>query len=135
MSQCYGALGGTVFLQLMTDATGLQVNFLLKHPNGTLIEVFKMKDNKVITKLPFRNRHEFFFNNGTLRINHTERSDSSEYRLKTFDQHGKDTGTTHIQLFIEGQLQHYLKDVLSKPAVPQHFIQCFLCHYRPKVRC
>ncbi|CAB1337045.1 unnamed protein product, partial [Coregonus sp. 'balchen'] len=58
---CYGTLGGTVYLQLMTahDIT------FKKDSNGSSTRIFKMTDNKVIIDDPFKARSHFFINNGT----------------------------------------------------------------------
>jgi hypothetical protein len=80
---CYGALGGTVYLQLMNDATGSELTFK-KDPTGASTEIFKIKQNKIIHEF-IKARSEFFINNGAFQINNTERSDPAEYCFETFN--------------------------------------------------
>ncbi|XP_021416590.2 si:zfos-741a10.3 [Oncorhynchus mykiss] len=97
---CYGALGGTVYLQLMNDATGSELTFK-KDPTGSRTVIFKIKQNKIIHEL-IKARSEFFINNGTLKINNTERSDSAKYSLEIFNSDGLYLDTRGVQLIIGG---------------------------------
>ncbi|XP_041751308.1 uncharacterized protein LOC121580319 isoform X2 [Coregonus clupeaformis] len=101
-SQCYGALGGTVYLQLITNATG---NDELIFSKGTIVtkkEIFKMKNDKlVIRNRPIEDRVHFFTNNGTFRLNNTRRNDSGKYLIDTFYTNGTFIWTSGLQLFIE----------------------------------
>ncbi|XP_071267309.1 uncharacterized protein [Salvelinus alpinus] len=99
-SQCYGALGGTVYLQL-TNITGYNELSFYNGPTGARTEIFKMKrDIWVIRDTPSRDRVHFFINNGTFRLNNTRRNDSGDYLLETFSSDGI-MWTREIQLFIE----------------------------------
>ncbi|XP_014067988.1 uncharacterized protein isoform X5 [Salmo salar] len=101
-SQCYGALGGTVYLQLVTDATGSDVLSFYKGPTGVNTEILKMKkDILVIRDTPTKDRVHFFINNGTFRLNNTRSTDSGEYLLETFNSEGKSSGIRGLKLFIE----------------------------------
>ncbi|XP_052363769.1 uncharacterized protein LOC118376137 isoform X1 [Oncorhynchus keta] len=97
---CYGALGGTVYLQLMNDATGSELTFK-KDPTGAQTVIFKIKQNKIVHEF-IKARSEFFINNGTLKINSTERSDSAEYSLEIFKSDGLYLDTRVVQLIIGG---------------------------------
>ncbi|KAM9413824.1 uncharacterized protein ACWYII_025450 isoform 2-T2 [Salvelinus alpinus] len=99
-SQCYGALGGTVYLQL-TNTTGYNELSFYKGSTGARTEILKTKMDKwVIKDTPIRDRVHFFINNGTFRLNNTRRNDSGEYRLNTFSSNGR-MWTREIQLFIK----------------------------------
>ncbi|XP_055744966.1 T-cell surface antigen CD2-like isoform X2 [Salvelinus fontinalis] len=99
-SQCYGALGGTVYLQLVTDATRYELSFW-KGSTGAKTEILKMKKDKLVIRNPLIiDRVHFFINNGTLRINNIRRNDSGEYLLETFSSNGR-MWTREIQLFIK----------------------------------
>eukprot|EP00063_Salmo_salar_P093145 XP_014067980.1 PREDICTED: uncharacterized protein LOC106611878 isoform X2 [Salmo salar] len=101
-SQCYGALGGTVYLQLMTDATIYDELSFYKGSTGAETEILKMKkDIWVIRDNPIKDRVHFFINNGTFRLNNTRSTDSGEYRLETFNSEGKSSGIRGLKLFIE----------------------------------
>ncbi|KAK6298311.1 hypothetical protein J4Q44_G00313660 [Coregonus suidteri] len=101
-SQCYGALGGTVYLQLITNATGNDELVFLKGTIVTKKEIFRMRNNKlVIRNSPIKDRVHFFTNNGTFRLNNTTRNDSGKYLLETFTFNGQVIRTSGLQLFIE----------------------------------
>ncbi|XP_071267300.1 uncharacterized protein [Salvelinus alpinus] len=101
-SQCYGALGGTVYLQLVTDATRYDDLSFYKGPTGAKTEILKRKKDKVVIKdTPIKDRVHFFINNGTLRLNNTRRNDSGEYLQETFNLLGIALETRGLQLFIE----------------------------------
>ncbi|XP_038868261.1 uncharacterized protein LOC120062389 isoform X2 [Salvelinus namaycush] len=100
-SQCYGALGGTVYLQLVTDATRYGELSFHKGSTGARTDIFKSKKDKwVIRDIPIGDRVHFFINNGTFRLNNTRRNDSGEYLLETFSSNGR-MWTREIKLFIK----------------------------------
>ncbi|XP_078810353.1 uncharacterized protein LOC111948012 [Oryzias latipes] len=80
-TQCYGALGGTVSLQLMDHFSQKHLYQLLAK-NMNLLQVRKSRP------LEMQNRTSFFPSNGTFWIHNLSRSDSGEYRLQTFDSNG-----------------------------------------------
>ncbi|XP_064810493.1 hepatic and glial cell adhesion molecule-like isoform X1 [Oncorhynchus masou masou] len=99
-AQCYGALGGTVYLQLITNASGHQVKFW-KDPTGAKTEILTMRKNISITKGPINGRSEFIINNGIFRIDNTVRNDSDKYCAETFNANGILLDSRRLQLFIE----------------------------------
>ncbi|KAM9511898.1 uncharacterized protein ACWYII_046136 [Salvelinus alpinus] len=102
---CYAALGGTVYLQLVTNARASEIMFK-KGSNGNSIRIFRMKDNKVIIHDSITARSHFFISNGTFMINNTERTDLAEYVIVTFDKNGTSLGTRRLQLLIEAPVSH-----------------------------
>ncbi|XP_021439351.2 uncharacterized protein LOC110504834 isoform X2 [Oncorhynchus mykiss] len=101
-SQCYGALGGAVYLQLVTDATRYDELSFWKGSTGAKTEIMKTKNDKwVIKYTPIEDRVHFFINNGTFRLNNTRRNDSGEYLLQEFNSAGVAQGSRGLQLFIE----------------------------------
>ncbi|XP_029515443.1 uncharacterized protein LOC115129342 isoform X1 [Oncorhynchus nerka] len=120
-SQCYGALGGTVYLQLTTRYDELS---FYKGSTGAKTEILKMKMGKwVITYTPIEDRVHFFINNGTFRLNNTRRNDSGEYLLLKYDSEGKLSGTRELQLFIKAPVSR-----------PQLSSEC-LSHGEMRVSC
>ncbi|XP_071254439.1 uncharacterized protein [Salvelinus alpinus] len=100
-AQCYGALGGTVYLQLITNASGHQFRFW-KDPTGAKTEILTMRGNISKTKGPIKGRSEFFINKGIVRIDNTVRNDSDKYCAETYNSNGILLGTRRLlQLFIE----------------------------------
>ncbi|XP_014067989.1 uncharacterized protein [Salmo salar] len=97
----HGALGETVYLQLMNNATGSELIFK-KDPTGASIKIFSMKNNTVSFHDSIKARSEFFINNGTFRISNTEKSDSGEYLLEIYNSHGTRLCTGGVQLIIGG---------------------------------
>ncbi|XP_038867769.1 uncharacterized protein LOC120062037 [Salvelinus namaycush] len=108
-SQCYGALGGTVYLQL-TDTTVSELTFK-KDPTGVTTEILRMRRNKMIIADSIKARSEFFMNNRTFMISNTEKTDSDEYLLETFHSNGSSLATRRLHLFIEGLI--YINCTLS----------------------
>ncbi|XP_070959085.1 uncharacterized protein [Oncorhynchus clarkii lewisi] len=94
---CYAALGGTVYLQLVTDARAYEITLKKDYS----IRIFRMKDNEVIIHDSITARSHFFISNGTFMINNTERTDLAQYVIVTFDKNGTSLGTRGLQLLIE----------------------------------
>uniref|UniRef100_A0A8C7Y3J7 Immunoglobulin V-set domain-containing protein n=1 Tax=Oryzias sinensis TaxID=183150 RepID=A0A8C7Y3J7_9TELE len=93
-AQCYGALGGTVSLQLMDDFSQIHKYDL------------KFKTESVLSGpsgIKMKNRSSFFPSNGTFWIHNLSRNDSGEYRLQTFDSNGKQTKNHTLQLLVQGK--------------------------------
>lgn len=67
-----------------------------------LLKIYSKLEEKNYEKKSIETRAHFFINNGTFRIDNTERNDSAEYRLDTFNADGEALGTRKLQLFIEG---------------------------------
>ncbi|XP_064829645.1 uncharacterized protein LOC135545742 isoform X1 [Oncorhynchus masou masou] len=99
-SQCYGALGGTVYLQL-ADTTAYNHYSFHKCSTGAQTKILKTKVTLSSISASFITRVHFFINNRTLRLNNTQRNDSGEYLLQTYDSDGKSSGSRGLQLFIE----------------------------------
>ncbi|XP_036826016.1 uncharacterized protein LOC110504834 isoform X4 [Oncorhynchus mykiss] len=122
-SQCYGALGGTVYLQL-TNITGYNELSFYKGPTGARTEILKMRMDKWLIKdTTIEDRVHFFINNGTFRLNNPRRNDSGEYLLQEFNSVGKLSGIRGLQLFIEAPVSS-----------PQLSSEC-LSHGEMKVSC
>ncbi|XP_011492270.1 uncharacterized protein LOC105358351 [Oryzias latipes] len=83
--QCYGADGGTVFIQLINKDTETDNKFEWKKDNLVLL---KGKKNSILSN-ELENRSSFFFNNGTFMIKNLSKSDSGEYELTLYNSEGK----------------------------------------------
>ncbi|XP_040904831.1 uncharacterized protein LOC121188949 [Toxotes jaculatrix] len=92
-AQCYGALGGTVVLQLMDSASGI---FKYQWKSKTTI-ILIWKENKLVHNL-IENRSIFTPSNGTFRINNLSRTDSGEYKLEIHDAAGQTLEQRTLQL-------------------------------------
>ncbi|XP_029113492.1 uncharacterized protein LOC114912140 isoform X2 [Scleropages formosus] len=91
--QCYGALGKPVFIQLVTNTSGYQVE--LKHNNITL---FVFRGGRLKKNLCCFD----FFNNGTLRLDKAERNYSGQYTLEMYiHTTGAQLPGKEIQLILE----------------------------------
>lgn len=77
---CTPALGGTVYIKLMDDATGYVLVFSKNLP-GKDVKVFIVKEGKVKIRQEYRNRTEFSIRTGTLQLTDVERSDVGQYTL------------------------------------------------------
>uniref|UniRef100_A0A669D7D1 Immunoglobulin V-set domain-containing protein n=1 Tax=Oreochromis niloticus TaxID=8128 RepID=A0A669D7D1_ORENI len=83
-AQCYGALGGTVDIQLMDSTSEIPRIQLLKN---SLVILF-VRNNKVISNT-IKHRSLLFPSNGTFKINNLSRNDSGNYSFITFNSDGK----------------------------------------------
>ncbi|XP_068571521.1 T-cell surface antigen CD2 isoform X2 [Cebidichthys violaceus] len=95
-AQCYGALGGTVVLQLMNKASEIQ-RYQWLSKTTTILDV----KNNIIQSNLIENRSSFTLSNGTFRINKLSRTDGGEYNLKTIDSDGTQLEERFLQLTIE----------------------------------
>ncbi|CAJ1058414.1 uncharacterized protein LOC125894961 isoform X5 [Xyrichtys novacula] len=98
-AECYGALRGTVILQLMDDATEIFRYQWIKETRTTL----HWRENMIVIN-QIANRSSFTPNNGTLRINNLNRNDSGNYTLKIFDSTGQSIEKRTLQLIIQAPL-------------------------------
>ena len=96
-AQCYGALGGTVVLQLMDNASEIPGYYLLKERNKIL-----HGRNNIIIFNNIENRSVFTPSNGTFMINNLSRTDGGEYGLILLHSGGFQTRTQTLHLFIQG---------------------------------
>ncbi|XP_063343381.1 T-cell surface antigen CD2-like isoform X2 [Pelmatolapia mariae] len=95
-AQCYGALGGTVDIQLMDSTSEIPRYQLLKN----LLKILDVRE-KMILSNTIKHRSVFFPSNGTFRINNLSRTDSGKYTFQTFDSDGTSSGERILQLFFQ----------------------------------
>lgn len=81
---CYGVLRGSVYLQLINDASGVDLK-LTRDPNGKATDVLKKKGNTTKCLEPIENRSTFFMDNGTLLISEITMTDSADYKFDASD--------------------------------------------------
>ncbi|XP_062405973.1 uncharacterized protein LOC134096235 [Sardina pilchardus] len=96
---CDGALGGPVYLQLMRNARGYDLNLY----NGSA-HIFRFKSKSVFfnefNTTSVLQRWQFVPDNGTMIINPAERRDAGTYRVGIFKD-GRSVGEYTVQLTIE----------------------------------
>ncbi|KAG8004065.1 hypothetical protein GBF38_008147, partial [Nibea albiflora] len=102
-AQCYGALGGTVALQLMDNASEIFRYQLIK--NGTTI-LNGGKNRNVLNVIA--DRSSFTPSDGTFRINDLSRTDGGEYTLIIFDSKGRRSEQRTLQLTIQAPVSSVL---------------------------
>ncbi|KAL4601600.1 hypothetical protein GN956_G25753 [Arapaima gigas] len=90
--ECYGAVGKPLFVRLITDTTGYQIEF--KSPGNQIMVEFK-KDKAVVRLCCFN-----FINNGTLKLDKAERNYSGQYSLDIFDSNGTSIQKKNVELII-----------------------------------
>ncbi|XP_071314353.1 uncharacterized protein [Trachinotus anak] len=95
-AQCYGALGGTVVLQLMDSASEI---FRFEWRTNTTT-ILRVKQNTILSNL-IANRSFFTPSDGTFRINNLSRNDGGEYTLNIFNSRGQRSEQRTLQLFIQ----------------------------------
>lgn len=101
-SFCSVTLGGSVFVQIMTNASGHQLWCKKQLPIGSM-NVFSLKKEKVMIQDAYKNRTEFFISNGTLKIAHVERNDSGQYSIEVFDPNGIQVKNIILTLDVQGK--------------------------------
>ncbi|XP_054452922.1 hemicentin-1-like isoform X2 [Anoplopoma fimbria] len=102
-AQCYGALGGTVVLQLMDNASEIPRYQLLKNKSVILVG----RRNNIVSNL-IASRSIFTPSNGTFRINKLSRTDGGEYKLITFNAEGHINSDRALQLTIQAPVSSVL---------------------------
>ncbi|XP_008291375.1 cell adhesion molecule 3-like isoform X1 [Stegastes partitus] len=95
-TQCYGALGGTVVLQLMDTASEIPRYQWRKDASRILIG----RKNDVLVN-SISSRSDFTPSNGTFRISNLSRTDSGEYTLEIFNSNGEKTAERTLHLSVQ----------------------------------
>ncbi|XP_037635491.1 uncharacterized protein LOC119493991 [Sebastes umbrosus] len=102
-AQCYGALGGTVVVQLMDSASEIPIYRWLKN----ITKILDGRKNTILTNLT-GTRFSFTPSDGTFRINKLSRTDGGEYKLQTFDSAGRRLESRTLQLTIQAPVSSVL---------------------------
>ncbi|XP_042275552.1 T-cell surface antigen CD2-like [Thunnus maccoyii] len=105
-AQCYGALGRTVVLQLMDNASEI---FKYQWKKTKTTTILHGRKDKIVSNL-MEDRSIFTPSNGTFKINNLIRTDGAEYTLQTFDSNGRDLGQRTLQLSIQAPVSSVLLD-------------------------
>lgn len=95
---CSPLLQGTVYIQVMTDASGREVKCLKVINN---IIVFNQKKEKITIDKEFHNRLQFIIENGTIKITNLRRNDSGRYSIEVFKSDGVQEKTIHFTLDVK----------------------------------
>ncbi|KAL4601670.1 hypothetical protein GN956_G25672 [Arapaima gigas] len=90
--ECYGAVGKPLFVRLITDTTGYQIDF--KSPGNEI--VFEFRKDKAVVRLCCFN----FINNGTLKLDKAEQNYSGQYSLDILDSSGTNIQQKKVKLII-----------------------------------
>ncbi|XP_042069256.1 uncharacterized protein LOC121812107 isoform X1 [Haplochromis burtoni] len=101
--QCYGALGGTVDIQLMNSTSEMSRYQLLKNS----LKILHVRNNEVIPNITERSS-ALNSSYRTFRINNLRRNDSGNYTLQTFDSDGRISDVWTLQLFIQAPVSSVL---------------------------
>nr|XP_043896277.1 uncharacterized protein LOC122778438 isoform X2 [Solea senegalensis]XP_043896278.1 uncharacterized protein LOC122778438 isoform X2 [Solea senegalensis] len=93
-AQCYGAVGGTVFIRLMDTIPSKFIFQTSKTP------ILRWK-NKALSTNVMTNRFFFYLSNGTLRINNLHKNDSDKYSLQIQNSRGAEIENQALHLSIQ----------------------------------
>lgn len=99
--KCFGALGDPLIFHLPMN----EKNMMLKKENiSTILNLNKLNTPhlKVILHKKYVD-HCTFFNNGTLKINNAQRTDSGQYQLQTHGSNGIFLYEINMHLEIQGK--------------------------------
>lgn len=125
-SPCSVILGGSVYVQVMTNASGYQLRCKKELPSGPMI-VFSVKKERVTIQEEFKNRTEFFINNGTLKITNVERNDSGQYSVEVFDPNGVQVNIMSFNLDVKENIFPILIPVCAALGALLILVCCFCC--------
>lgn len=125
-SPCSVILGGSVNIQVMTNASGYQLRCKKELPSGP-ITVFSVRKEKVTIQEEFKNRTEFFINNGTLKITNVERNDSGQYSVEVFDPNGVRVNIISFYLDVKENIFHILIPVCAALVALLILVCCICC--------
>nr|XP_020500981.1 uncharacterized protein LOC109992634 [Labrus bergylta] len=104
-AKCYGALGGTVVLRLMDDASKIFRSVWIFNTTTTIL---RWRNNMILSNL-IENRSSFSPSNGTFRINDLSRNDGGEYTLVAHkDNSGSNQEKRTLQLTIQAPVSSVL---------------------------
>ncbi|MED6242240.1 hypothetical protein ATANTOWER_002002 [Ataeniobius toweri] len=120
-AQCYGALGGTVALQLMNNASEIPRYNWRKEAsmaNESTQIILRGKENTLQSNT-MSNRSVFIPGNGTFKINNLSRTDSCKFTLEIFDCGGKKTGSRTLQLLVQAPVSsvHMISECVSQELI------------------
>ncbi|KAK2849200.1 hypothetical protein Q5P01_009034 [Channa striata] len=101
-TQCYGALGGTVVLQLIKPS---EISRFQWTKNNTVI--IRWRHNSFIEN-KIQDRSLFTLSNGTFRINNLNRNDGGEYKLEIHDSNGKTLSSRYLQFSFQAPVSSVL---------------------------
>ncbi|XP_028271414.1 junctional adhesion molecule A-like [Parambassis ranga] len=101
-AQCYRAVGASVTLRLMDDASEIS-RFQWKKGLSVILQ---WRNNKITNQL--QDRSEFIPSNGTFRINNLSRDDGGEYVLEMSDNSGRLTSQRSLHLSVEAPVSSVL---------------------------
>ncbi|XP_035863728.1 uncharacterized protein LOC118496360 [Sander lucioperca] len=99
-AQCYGALGGTVVLQLMDNTSGISRYQWSIKTTTTTTTIIRWTNNMIVINA-IANRSSFTPSDGTFRINNLIWTDGGEYELEIFDSDGNISEKRTLQLTIQ----------------------------------
>ncbi|XP_051937345.1 uncharacterized protein LOC127611081 [Hippocampus zosterae] len=128
-SHCSVTLGGSVYIQFMVDMSGHQLRCKKLLPSGYIV-VFTVKKEKPVIQEDFRNRTEFFVNNGTLKISCVERTDSGQYKVEVFDPNGRNVKIIMVELEVRENHFSILIPVCSALAALLVIVVLSCCVYK-----
>ncbi|XP_028444962.1 uncharacterized protein LOC114562631 isoform X4 [Perca flavescens] len=111
-AQCYGALGGTVVLWLMDNASEIfryqwSKTPTIKENTTTTTTILQWINYKMVSNT-IENRSFFTPSNGTFRINNLSWTDEGEYKLEIFDSNGVSSKNRTLQLTIQAPVSSVL---------------------------
>ncbi|CAJ1058553.1 HEPACAM family member 2 [Xyrichtys novacula] len=118
-AQCYAALGGTVLLRVMDDASKIFKYAWKKEP----AVILNGRRDKIVTK-PSDQRFSFTPKNGTFRINNLNMKDAGEYVLEMYVD---SSGTNLMKLT--------LRLIIQAPVSSVHLVSGCLSHGEMGVSC
>lgn len=84
---CNPVPGATLYLKLMTNATGYMLVFWKDLPKK--FPVFKVINETVTIRESYRNRTKFFIDTGTLKITEVKKDDAGRYSLYVYTPDGR----------------------------------------------
>ncbi|XP_049898215.1 pregnancy-specific glycoprotein 22 isoform X7 [Epinephelus moara] len=102
-AQCYGALGGTVVLRLMDNASEIY----RYHWSTKTTTILDGRKNLIVSN-EIENRSSFTPSDGTFRVNNLSWNDGGEYKLRIFSSNGRISEQRTLHLSIQAPVSSVL---------------------------
>lgn len=100
-AQCFGAVAGSVDIQLMNNTAEIQRVQLFKE----ISIILDWMSNRTVAN-NMKSRTIFFPSNGTFRLYNLIQSDSGQYNVELFDRDGKLKGSQTLHISVQGKYFH-----------------------------
>lgn len=109
VTSCNATSGGSVYIQVMANASG-HVVYCKKNVTSGFTKVFTLKNEQVKVN---KDNAEFFIGNGTLKITGLSKNDTGQYSFDIFNQNGVHLRNVTLHLHVQGKYEPVHREALE----------------------